>query len=127
MATNGSPTRTTSDQAKKETTPPIYRIQDFKSGELQVWQTMMDLLGFTEIFTSRNQCRKALKHTWVNIVDFFEAINTSSRPRFFANHYQLGRYTVRTGKFFPKKLIPKGSPLRQLFTNIVPRQGRDCD
>ncbi|KAI1649757.1 hypothetical protein F4815DRAFT_441032 [Daldinia loculata] len=124
---NHSPTRTTSDQAEKKIRYPTYWIRYFESGELEVWQTMMYLLGFAEKFTSKNQCRKALKHTWVNIVDFFEAIKTCSRPQFFPNHYQLSRYTIRTRKFFPKKLLSKGSPLWQLFSNIVPKQGRDCD
>ncbi|KAI1661347.1 hypothetical protein F4813DRAFT_385880 [Daldinia decipiens] len=125
--TNGSSTGTTSNQAKKEIRPPAFWIRYFESGGLEGWQAMMRLLGFTETFTSKNQCRKALKYAWVNIIDFFEAISTCSRPRFFPNHYQLSRYTIRTRKFFPKKLLPKGSPLRQLFSNIVPKRGRDCD
>ncbi|KAF3056606.1 hypothetical protein GL218_06708 [Daldinia childiae] len=116
--------RTTPDQARKKTRYSEHWLRYFQSGDLDIWQTMMSILGFADshLFTSKNQCRKALKHTWVNIVDFFEAIGTSSPPRFFPNSYQLGRYTIRTGKFFPKKLLPKGSPLRQLFSKIVPKQ-----
>ncbi|KAI0135452.1 hypothetical protein F4814DRAFT_444270 [Daldinia grandis] len=100
MATEGSPTRATSDQAKKQTKYPTFWIRYFESGELKVWRVMMYLLGFAEKFTSKNQCRRALKHTWVNIVDFFETIKTRSRPHFFANHYQLGR-AVRFGNYSP--------------------------
>ncbi|KAI8966043.1 hypothetical protein F5Y11DRAFT_344036 [Daldinia sp. FL1419] len=92
--------------------------QGFGSGELADWQKLMRYLHFHEEFTSKSQCRKALKTVWINIVDFLEAILSNGELRFFGNHYALGRYTVRTGKFFPKRSMPKGSPLRTLFTDM---------
>ncbi|OTB18319.1 hypothetical protein K445DRAFT_19877 [Daldinia sp. EC12] len=102
------------------------RVQDleiwvdcFGTGELGDWQDMMRALGFEQEFMSKNQCRKALKYIWVNITDFLFAVATDTKPHFFANHYQLARYTLKNRKFFPKRLIPKGSPLRELFSSII--------
>ncbi|KAI1804072.1 hypothetical protein F4811DRAFT_304972 [Daldinia bambusicola] len=115
-------TRTTESSAARTTGNQVHDlivwVEMFGSGDFECWQQMMRFLGFGEEFTSKTQCRKALKYTWVNIIDFLVSIETNVEPHFFANQRQLGRYTVSTRKFFPKRLIPKGSPLRVLFANI---------
>ncbi|KAI1466778.1 uncharacterized protein F4812DRAFT_65747 [Daldinia caldariorum] len=115
-------TRTTDSPAARATGNQVQYliawVELFGSGEFEGWQTMMSFLGFEEEFTSKTQCRKALKYTWVNIIDFLVSVKTDGEPYFFANQRQLGRYTLSTRKFFPKRLIPKGSPLRILFASI---------
>ncbi|KAI1382119.1 hypothetical protein F4677DRAFT_16152 [Hypoxylon crocopeplum] len=90
----------------------------FGPGDLQDWQRLMVDLCFDEEFTSKTQCRKALKHVWVNIVDFLADIKAGCDPYRFDSESQLSRYTKETRKIYPKRLIPKGSPLRSLLANI---------
>ncbi|KAI0141042.1 hypothetical protein F4776DRAFT_661865 [Hypoxylon sp. NC0597] len=94
------------------------------TGNLSDWQRFMFDLGIPGHYSSKNQCRKVLKHVWVNIVDFFEATKAGLIPRHFNSQNQLGAYTRRTKKFYPKNMVPKGSPLRCLFSHIVHTKSR---
>ncbi|KAI1779919.1 hypothetical protein F4818DRAFT_158578 [Hypoxylon cercidicola] len=96
----------------------------FGSGDLSDWQRLMADLGFTEEFTSKSQCRKALTHVWVNIRDFLDDNRAGREIHRFDNETQLSQYTINTGKIFPKKKVPKESPLRKLLAHIFSPGGR---
>ncbi|OTB06644.1 hypothetical protein M426DRAFT_9422 [Hypoxylon sp. CI-4A] len=90
----------------------------FGRGDLEDWQSLMFDLGFSEFFSSKTQCRKALKYVWVNIVDFLDDVDQGRPTHRFRNQYELGKYTRKHKKFYPRKSIPKGSPLRRLLANV---------
>ncbi|TGJ78847.1 hypothetical protein E0Z10_g9918 [Xylaria hypoxylon] len=92
-------------------------------GGLEDWQRLMKDLGFEEEFPSKTQCRKALKTVWVNIRDFLDAVETGRPVHHFKNQYQLAAYTRKMQRFYPKKNIEKGSPLRQLLAQVKLNQG----
>ncbi|XXG94585.1 hypothetical protein Hte_000842 [Hypoxylon texense] len=96
----------------------------FGSGDLPDWQRLMADLGFTEEFTSKTQCRKALTHVWVNIRDFLDDTKAGREVHRFNNEKQLSDYTIDQKKIFPKKRIPKGSPLQKLLAHIFSPGGR---
>ncbi|KAI1107502.1 hypothetical protein F4804DRAFT_161907 [Jackrogersella minutella] len=91
----------------------------FGTGDLEDWRRLMVDLGLSGTFTSKTQCRKALQHVWVNIVDFLEDVKEGRQPYRFENEKALRKYTRKTKRFYPKSLMPKGSPLRSLFAKIV--------
>ncbi|KAL7629408.1 hypothetical protein AAE478_000928 [Parahypoxylon ruwenzoriense] len=90
----------------------------FGPGDLADWQRLMADLGFSEQFISKNQCRKALKSVWVNIVDFLDDVKEGRLPHRFDNASQLSAYTRKTNNIYPRRLVPKGSPLRSLLAGI---------
>ncbi|KAI4867892.1 hypothetical protein F4820DRAFT_445710 [Hypoxylon rubiginosum] len=96
----------------------------FGSGDLPDWQRLMADLGFTEQFASKNQCRKALTHVWVNIRDFLDDTKAGREVHRFDNEKQLSDYTISEGKIYPKKKIQKGSPLQKLLAHIFSPRGR---
>ncbi|KAI2635291.1 hypothetical protein GGS21DRAFT_74652 [Xylaria nigripes] len=89
------------------------------NGDLEDWRRLMQDLGFEEEFASKNQCRKALKTVWVNIPDFLQAIKNGEPVHHFANQRELAVYTVTYCRFYPRRSIKKGSPLKQLLANIL--------
>ncbi|KAI0416082.1 hypothetical protein F5X98DRAFT_376062 [Xylaria grammica] len=92
-------------------------------GDLEDWQRLMKDLGFEEEFPSKTQCRKALKTIWVNIPDFLDAVKGGQPVYRFENQHQLAAYTRKWRRYFPKRNITKGSPLRQLLAQIVTNRG----
>ncbi|KAI1145500.1 hypothetical protein F4825DRAFT_243214 [Nemania diffusa] len=93
------------------------------SSELEDWQRLMSDLGFEEEFPSKTQCRKALKTVWVNIPDFLHAIKNDKPVYHFPSQNALAVYTKKKRRFFPKKAIDKGSPLKQLLAHIFFNRG----
>ena len=61
---------------------------------------------------------QALKGVWVNIYDFMEAVQAGRPVRRFDSRRELAEYTQRTRRYFPKRRVPKGSPLRQLLAHV---------
>ncbi|KAI4601697.1 hypothetical protein KJ359_011828 [Pestalotiopsis sp. 9143b] len=97
----------------------VTRWEDyFKEGNLEDWNRLMKDLGFVDEFPSITKCRKALKNVWVNIPDFLNGLASGKPTRHFPSQHELAAYTLKTGKVFPNKKIPKGSPLRRLLANI---------
>ncbi|KAI2640452.1 hypothetical protein GGS26DRAFT_160639 [Hypomontagnella submonticulosa] len=123
-ASSASPIIMTPDVRKRRTPEVTVSWEYFGGGNLSDWQSLMEHLGFVEQFTSKNQCRRALVPVWVNIVDFLEDVAAGREPHRFDDEFQLRKYTRKTKKFYPKKKVPKGSPLRGLFANLVNAKGR---
>ncbi|OTA82800.1 hypothetical protein M434DRAFT_16899 [Hypoxylon sp. CO27-5] len=79
----------------KQTIPEV-RDEYFRTGNLSDWQRFMLDLGIPGHFPSKNQCRKALKHVWVNIVDFLQATKVGYPPhRFSSQHLSLYLSSMR--------------------------------
>ncbi|KAI1823969.1 hypothetical protein F4861DRAFT_283412 [Xylaria intraflava] len=105
--------------AKKERTPPAVVAewrQYMGTGSLDNWQRLMRDLGFETEFTSKTQCKKDV---WVNIPDFLAAVETGQPVHHFPSRRELADYTRQERRFYPKRYIPKGDPLRQLLAYIV--------
>ncbi|KAI1143580.1 hypothetical protein F5Y05DRAFT_157947 [Hypoxylon sp. FL0543] len=107
-------------------TPKVVKDWDeyFGTGDLSDWQRLVSDLGISGHFPSKTKCRKVLKHVWVNIVDFLEDIEAGREPHLFDSQNELSSYTRRTKKFYPKSMMPKGSPLRSLCAQIVNKNTR---
>ncbi|KAI6093733.1 hypothetical protein F4821DRAFT_274197 [Hypoxylon rubiginosum] len=114
-AVSAAPEKTT--KQKKEEIVERWKAY-FGPGELTDWKRLMADLGFTQEFTSKNQCRKALDPVWVNIEDYLDDIDNGRPIRRFNNEVLLSQYTKEEEKFYPKNAIPKGSPLRRLLAHI---------
>ncbi|KAK7924821.1 hypothetical protein PG985_006875 [Apiospora marii] len=93
----------------------------FQSDALENWQRLMTDLEFQEYFRSKTQCRGALKGVWINIYDFLDAVKAGTHVLKFKTEAELRRYTVKTGKVYPKKHVKKGSPLATLMAHIFKR------
>ncbi|KAI0966769.1 hypothetical protein F4678DRAFT_266062 [Xylaria arbuscula] len=97
---------------------------------LEDFQRLLKDLGFKDVeahYPSKNKCRQALKTVWVNIYDFLNAIKKGEPVYYFPNKHALAAYTESHRKFYPKRFIVKGSPLRQLLANIFPPKKRAVD
>ncbi|KAJ3580241.1 hypothetical protein NPX13_g321 [Xylaria arbuscula] len=94
-------------------------------GKLEDFQRLMRDLGFEEHFPSKSKCRQALKAVWVNIPDFLYAIQHGLPVHHFPSERELSNYTLKSPKrIYPKRFIPKGSPLRQLLAHILGGGGK---
>ncbi|KKY38413.1 hypothetical protein UCDDA912_g01731 [Diaporthe ampelina] len=92
--------------------------------DLTKWKRLCHDLGKpSETFTSKTQCRNALKGVWVNIHDFLAAENKPDDVVFFKSERALAAYTRRTRKLFPRHEVTRGSPLRDLLAHILYRRG----
>lgn len=61
---------------------------------------------------------QALKGVWVNIHDFLDAENKPEDVRFFKSERALAAYTLKTRKIYPRRLVSRESPLRDLLAHI---------
>jgi hypothetical protein len=66
---------------------------------------------------------KMLKTVWVNIPDFLEAVKNGWPVYHFPSQQALAAYTKKARRFYPKRNIQKGSPLKQLLAHIFIGQG----
>ncbi|KAK7741091.1 hypothetical protein SLS63_000644 [Diaporthe eres] len=88
--------------------------------DLAKWKQLCSDLGKpSDTFTSKTQCRKALKGVWVNIHDFLAAENKPEDVRFFESERALAAYTRKSHKVFPRREITQGNPLRDLLAHIL--------
>ncbi|KAK2610446.1 hypothetical protein N8I77_003874 [Diaporthe amygdali] len=86
---------------------------------LAKWKQLCRDLGKPgETYTSKTQCRKALRGVWVNILDFLLAENKPEDVWFFKSERDLSAYTLRTRKIFPRHKVSLESPLRDLLAHI---------
>ncbi|KAI1447910.1 hypothetical protein F5Y02DRAFT_327458 [Annulohypoxylon stygium] len=90
----------------------------FGAGDLPAWQRLMADLGIPGNFTSKTQCRKALRNVWVNIVDFLRDVQEGRQPHHFKTQNELSKYTQNTRKIYPRRLVPQDSPLKSLLAMI---------
>ncbi|CAI4216506.1 unnamed protein product [Parascedosporium putredinis] len=87
----------------------------FGEGALSDWQRLCGDLALPDDLPSKRQCRIALRRVNVNIRQFLEASSRPEGVRFFKNTRELEMFTRERDYFYPRKKIPKGSPLRALL------------
>ena len=61
---------------------------------------------------------QALEGIWINIYDFLDALEKGVQPWRFPSQSALARYTIKTGKIYPKKKAKKEGPVRALLAHI---------
>ncbi|KAL1695652.1 hypothetical protein GGG16DRAFT_108838 [Schizophyllum commune] len=91
--------------------------------DLSAWQKLCTTVGVggAEAFGSIGECKKALKGTFVNIVDLVDAANAGKTvSKTFKTAQKLRVYSLkpREEKIFPKKRA-KSNPLLKFFLIIM--------
>ena len=66
-----------------------------------------------------DEYEQKIKETHVNLVDLVEQGRTGKRVRLFPNLEGLRKYTMDTGKFFPKENAYAGGILKFLLREIL--------
>jgi hypothetical protein len=59
-----------------------------------------------------------MRGVWINIYDFLLAAD-KTKVKIFPNKAALAQYTIETRRFYPKRKVESGSPLRLLMADIV--------
>ncbi|KAG1734508.1 hypothetical protein EDB19DRAFT_1639041 [Suillus lakei] len=91
--------------------------------DLTSWRTLCQIVRVSPIPDTLKSCRKAVKATHVNIVDLVDTKVTGKPVTLFDSEVDLSKYTITTGKFFPKDNACAGGLLRYLLRRILnPRQ-----
>ncbi|KAJ5038711.1 uncharacterized protein L3040_006391 [Drepanopeziza brunnea f. sp. 'multigermtubi'] len=87
--------------------------------EVANWVRLCRDVGIQEDLKSIRQCRLALKNVWVNIFDLIDAVDAEKTPpKLFKNERALSKYTMNTGKIYPKRKAKEGGPVRGLLAHI---------
>ncbi|KAF7550717.1 hypothetical protein G7046_g7925 [Stylonectria norvegica] len=91
----------------------------FQKGDLDDFRRLCLDLGLDGNLPSKTQCVKALEKVNVNIVQFLQSVNKPADVMFFKSRQALISYTYEWDAFYPRKAIPKGSPLRKLLRLMI--------
>ncbi|KAK3053463.1 hypothetical protein LTR09_005632 [Extremus antarcticus] len=83
------------------------------------WQRLCRNVSVEE-GTSITQCKKKLRGTFINIVDFVQARNNGTAVRAFASAGELSRYMKSAGreKFFPLAKAEENPILRWMLIHV---------
>ncbi|KAF5535098.1 hypothetical protein FNAPI_12195 [Fusarium napiforme] len=90
----------------------------FKKGTLQDFQRLCTDLGLPNNLPSKTKCRDALESINVNIKQFLQCENRPDDVKLFKSRKELIAWTRKRGAFFPRRQLPKGSPLRTLLKHM---------
>lgn len=105
------------------------------ASKLQNWQRLCQDIGIVGDLSSMKKCKqvrvpmqssgfyltmisKALQGVWVNIYDFIDAQRLGKQPKRFQSQAALSRYTIKTGRIYPKQKAKEGGPVRELLAHI---------
>ncbi|KAI0773917.1 hypothetical protein C8Q74DRAFT_1200046, partial [Fomes fomentarius] len=91
--------------------------------DLSAWKALCDALGAGRVVDpiphDISQCRKTLKKTHVNLVDFIDPRRNPEVPvRVFPSEKELAKYTNKHRKIFPRSNVHAGSLLKYLLRRI---------
>ncbi|KAJ5921920.1 hypothetical protein N7516_009623 [Penicillium verrucosum] len=86
--------------------------------KLENWQALCLELKIQNSIQSIKQCRKALAKVHVNLVDLVDSRRTGKEVKHFASQNALRKYTIETGKIFPKSAAKKDGFLKALLREI---------
>ncbi|OAP63864.1 hypothetical protein AYL99_03091 [Fonsecaea erecta] len=86
--------------------------------DLNAWQGLCRILNIFPPPTELDECRKRVRRTHVNLVDLVDAPRTGARVEVFTNLEELQKYTIDTGKYFPKEDAYAGGLLKFLLREI---------
>ncbi|QSZ33798.1 hypothetical protein DSL72_005370 [Monilinia vaccinii-corymbosi] len=106
--------------AKTKKTTVVGLWEDYFGNETQLanWQRLCVDVGMEEVPNSITQCRKALGKVWVNIFDFLDAKAEGKPVKRYESEQKLAKYTMKSGKIYPKKQAKQGGPARVLLAHI---------
>ncbi|KAF8798628.1 hypothetical protein BYT27DRAFT_6897267 [Phlegmacium glaucopus] len=82
---------------------------------LASWQLLCDKLQVSPIPDNLKECRKIVMETHVNMVDLV----SNGVARVFSSVEELSRYTISSGKYFPKESVHAGELLQHLLRHIL--------
>ncbi|KAF5120927.1 hypothetical protein E5D57_013263 [Metarhizium anisopliae] len=93
----------------------LYGTDENSLDSLQRLSAMLDIGHIPQTVKS---CKEAIEKAHVNIMDFIDSGRTGHPVPKFESVNKLRRYTIKTGKIFPKKEAKKSSLLRYLLRKI---------
>ncbi|KAF5874530.1 uncharacterized protein Bfra_004541 [Botrytis fragariae] len=108
-------------KTKKKTVVGLWADYFGNETELANWQRLCIDVGLEEIPTSITKCRKALGKVWVNIYDFLDAKAEGTTVKRYQSERELAKYTLKSGKVYPKSKAKEGGPVRALLAHIFGR------
>ncbi|TBU30263.1 hypothetical protein BD311DRAFT_755085 [Dichomitus squalens] len=85
---------------------------------LASWQNLCSALGISPPSTIE-KCRKTIASLHVNMVDFIDRDNPEQPVERFKNEKELSAYTMRTGRYYHRKLVHDGTLLKCLLRHIL--------
>ncbi|KAH6915645.1 hypothetical protein BKA70DRAFT_1092259 [Coprinopsis sp. MPI-PUGE-AT-0042] len=89
--------------------------------DLFVWRLLCERVGILNIPWTVRECRRAIRNTYVNLVDLTEA-NEGDKVATFKSEQELAAYTRSTGKFFPANHAHAGGLPEYALTDLSSRQ-----
>ncbi|RGP62383.1 hypothetical protein FLONG3_10243 [Fusarium longipes] len=90
----------------------------FQRGTIHDFRRLCVDLDLPGDLPSKTKCRAAIKTVHVNINQFLDCDNKPDDVRFFKSRSALIRWTKKKKAFFPRRNLPKGSPLRTLLERM---------
>ncbi|RPD61910.1 hypothetical protein L226DRAFT_571306 [Lentinus tigrinus ALCF2SS1-7] len=90
------------------------------AGDLSAWQSLCAALGVDPIPDSIKQCRKIVKGTHVNLVDFVERRDLDQPVRVFPSEHALAEYSKKHKKIFSKSQCQRREPPERLVKEDIP-------
>ncbi|CCD46283.1 hypothetical protein ACHAPC_004507 [Botrytis cinerea] len=105
-------------KTKKKTVVGLWADYFGNETQLANWQRLCVDVGMEEIPTSITKCRKALGKVWVNIYDFLDAKAEGKPVKKYSSERELAKYTMKSGKIYPKIKAKEGGPVRALLAHI---------
>ncbi|TGO61833.1 hypothetical protein BCON_0024g00340 [Botryotinia convoluta] len=108
-------------KTKKKTVVGLWADYFGNETELANWQRLCVDVGLEEIPTSITKCRKALGKVWVNIFDFLDAKAEGKPVKRYQSERKLAKYTLESGRIYPKSKAKEGGPARALLAHIFGR------
>ncbi|KAE8377106.1 hypothetical protein BDV26DRAFT_264426 [Aspergillus bertholletiae] len=88
-------------------------------GKLQNWQALCQELRLDVPTASITQCRKALSRVHVNLVDLIDSRRSGTLVQQFPSLRALRKYTLDSGKIFPRTAAKKDGFLKDLLRRII--------
>ncbi|KAK2462693.1 hypothetical protein APHAL10511_005309 [Amanita phalloides] len=87
--------------------------------DLAAWQALCLALGVDPVPETVDECRKIIKSTHVNLVDFIDTRLTGVPVKTFETEEKLREYTLENRKFFPKQSAKESGVLKYLLREIL--------
>ncbi|KAF8988974.1 hypothetical protein BDQ17DRAFT_1257362 [Cyathus striatus] len=87
--------------------------------DLNAWRHICQIIGISPVPETITDCKKAVKHVHINLVDLVDTKRTGSSIKRFNSEVALSNYTMSTEKIFPKLEARAGGILKFLLRNIL--------
>ncbi|EIW80135.1 hypothetical protein CONPUDRAFT_105062 [Coniophora puteana RWD-64-598 SS2] len=87
--------------------------------ELAAWQSLCEAVELDGVPDNLDECRDAIRFTFVNLVDLVDTQRTGNSVERFDSEVALSSYTMAQGKFFPADSAYQTGLLRYLLRHIL--------